>query len=100
MSRKGKRTLFERLSTPRLAPNNVLKSVWQSQQQQQQQQQDTSESASSSTRKLVQRAEQGNPTDNPELPIIRKLRRNTESPGEKEEHEFKVDLRMKELHKM
>ena len=49
---------------------------------------DTSESASSSTRKLVQRVqrvqreEQGNPTDNPELPS------SAESPVEKVEPEF------------
>ena len=72
---KGERTLFERLSTPRPAPKIALKGVWQSQQQQQQQQ-DTSESASS-RRKLVQREEQGNPTDIPELPSARKLKRST-----------------------
>ena len=84
ISPKGERTLFERLSTPRPAPKIVLKSAWQSQQQQQQQQ-DTSESASSSSRKLVQREEQGNPTDNPELPSVKKLKRSNESLVEKEE---------------
>ena len=77
ISQTGERTLFERLLTPRLAPKIVFKSAWQSQQQQQQQQ-DTSESASCSTRKLVQREEQGNPTDNPELPGVKKLKRSTE----------------------
>ena len=82
---------FERLSTPRPAPKIVLESAWQSQQQQQQQQQDTSESGSSGTRKLVQRVEKverereerGNPTDDPELPSARKLKRSTESLVEK-----------------
>ena len=55
ISQKGKRTLFERLSTPRPAPKIVLESAWQSQQQQQQQQQDTSESASCRTRQPVRR---------------------------------------------
>ena len=45
-SQKVKRTLFERLSTPRHAPKIVLKGVWQTLQQQQ----DTSESATSRTR--------------------------------------------------
>ena len=97
ISRKGERTLFERLSTPRPAPKIVLESAWQSQQQQQQQQQDTSESASSRTRQLVRRVareEQGNPTDNPELPCTRKLEQRTVSLVEKEEPEFKVDLRL------
>ena len=93
MSQKWERTLFERLSTPRPAPQIVLKSAWQSQQQQQQQQ-DTSESASSSTRKLVQREEQGNPTVNPEIPSVRKLKRSIEALVEKEEPEFKVDFRI------
>ena len=43
----------------------------------------------------VQREEQGNPTDNPELPSARKLERSTESPVEKQEPEFQVDLRIK-----
>ena len=51
ISQKGERTLFERLSTPRPAPEIVLMGAWQPQQQQQQQQ-DTSESASSSTEHL------------------------------------------------
>ena len=93
ISENGEQTLFERLSTPRPAPKIVLKSAWQSQQQQQQQQ-DTSESASVSTRKLVQREEQGNPTDNPELLSVKKLKRSTESLVDKEEPEFKVDLRI------
>ena len=42
----------------------------------------------------VQREEQGNPTDNPELPSARKLERSTESPVEKQEPEFQVDLRI------
>ena len=98
-------TLFERLSTPRPAPKIVLKSAWQSQQLQQQQQ-DTSESAAAGTKKQrvqrvesAERKEQGNPTDNPELPSARKLMRSTEPPVEKEEPEFNVD-QMKELHKM
>ena len=85
-SEKGERTLFERLSTPRPARKIVLKSAWQ-------QQQDTSESTSASTSKLVQREEQGNPTDNQEVLSVRKLKRSTESLVEKEESEFKVDLR-------
>ena len=36
-SQNGDRILFERLSTPRPAPKDTLKSTWQSQQQQQQQ---------------------------------------------------------------
>ena len=85
ISQKGERTLFERLSTPRPAPQ---------QQQQKQQQQDTSDSASSGIRKLKLKEEQGNPTDNPELPSARKLKRSAESHLEKEEPEFKVDLRI------
>ena len=50
---KRDRILDERLSTPRLAPKMVLKSVWQSQQQQQQQLDASESSASGSTRKLV-----------------------------------------------
>ena len=59
--------------------------------------------ASSSTRQLVQRVqrqEQGNQPDNTELTSVRKLKRSTESPVEQEEPEFKVDLRIKELHKL
>ena len=91
ISQKGKRTLFERLSTLRPAPKIALKGAWQSQQQQQQQ--DTSESASS-RRKLVQREEQGNPTDIPELPSARKLKRSTGSLVQEEQPESKVDLRI------
>ena len=54
----------------------------------------TSESASSSTRKKLQRQEQGNPTENPELPSVRKMKRSTELLVRKEELEFKVDLRI------
>ena len=75
------------------------KSAWQSQQQKQQQQ-DTAESASFSTRKLVQREEQDNPTDNPELPSVRKLKRSTESLVEKEEPDFLSRPELKELHNM
>ena len=50
ISQKGKRTFFERLSTPRPAQKIVLKSAWQSHQQQQQQQ-DTSEGVASGTTK-------------------------------------------------
>ena len=91
ISQKEERTLFERLSTLRPAPKIVLESAWQSQQQQQQQQQDISESASSRTRKLVQRVqreEQGNPTDNPELRSARKLERSADSLVEMEEPDF------------
>ena len=42
----------------------------------------------------MQRGEQGNPADNPELPSVRKLKRSTESLVEKEKLEFKVDLRI------
>ena len=42
----------------------------------------------------VQREEQGNPTDNPELPSVRKLERSTESPVEKAEPELKVEIRI------
>ena len=42
----------------------------------------------------MQREEQGNPTYNPGLPGVRKLKRSTESPVEKEEPESKVDLRI------
>ena len=94
ISQKGERTLFERLSTPRPAPKIALKGAWQSQQQQQQQ--DTSESASS-RRKLVQREEQGNPTDIPELPSARKLKRSTGSLVQEEQPESKVDLRIEGL---
>ena len=41
----------------------------------------------------VQREEQGNPADNPELPSAGKLERRTESTAEKEEPELEVDLR-------
>ena len=41
----------------------------------------------------MQTEEQGNSTDNPELPSVRKVKRSAESPVEKEEPEFKVDLR-------
>ena len=92
ISQKRKRTFFERLSTLRPAQKIVLKSAWQSQQQQQQQQ-DTSEGAASGTTKLARKEEQGNPTDNPELPSARKLERSAESPVEKEP-EWKVDLRI------
>ena len=94
ISQKGERTLFERLSTPRPAQKIALKGAWQSQQQQQQQ--DTSESASS-RRKLVQTEEQGNPTDIPELPSARKLKRSTGSLVQEEQPESKVDLRIEGL---
>ena len=97
ISQKGERTLIERLSTLRPAPKVVLKSAWQSQQQQQQQ--DTSESASSGTRRLVLREERGTPTDNPELLSVKKLMRGTESLVEKEEPEFRVDLRLEGIAK-
>ena len=42
----------------------------------------------------MQREEQGTPTDNPELPRARKFERSIESLVEKEECEFKVDLRI------
>ena len=42
----------------------------------------------------MQREEQGNPTDNPELLSVRKLKRSTESLVGKEEPELKVDLRI------
>ena len=42
----------------------------------------------------MQREEQGNPTDNPELPSARKLERSAESLVGKEESEFKVDFRI------
>ena len=74
ISQKGQRTLFERLSTPRPAPKIVHKSAWQSQRQPQQQQPSTSENAASGTRKLVQKEEQGTPTDFLELPSVRKNR--------------------------
>ena len=95
ISQKGERTLFKRLSTPRPAPKIALKGAWQSQQQQQQQ--DTSESASSSTRKLLQREEQGNPTEIPELPGARKLKRSTGSLVQEEQPESKADLRIEGL---
>ena len=96
ISQKELRRLFERLSTPRPAPKTALKSAWQSKQQQQRQQ-DTSESASSSTRKTgAEREEQGTPTFHPELPCVRKLKRSTESPVEKEP-EFNVDLRIEAI---
>ena len=45
----------------------------------------------------MQREEQGNPTDIPELPSARKLKRSTESLVEEEQPEFKVDLRIEGL---
>ena len=58
ISQKGERTLFDRLSPPRLDPKIVLRSAWQSQQQQQpQQQQQDSESGPTRTRKLVRRVQ-------------------------------------------
>ena len=42
----------------------------------------------------VQREEQGNPSDIPELPSARKLERSIKSLLVKEEPEFKVDLRI------
>ena len=42
----------------------------------------------------MQRKEQGNPTVNPELFSVSKLKRSTESLVEKEQPEFKVDLRI------
>ena len=89
-SKKGNETLCERLSTPRPAPKIILKSAQQSQQQQQQQQ-DTSESASS---RLVQRQGQGTPTRYPQRRSTWKQVRSTVSLAEKEEPEFKVDLRI------
>ena len=87
ISQQRERTLFERLSTPRPAPKTALKSAWQSQRQEQQQQQQpiTLESAASDTRKLVQKEEQGTPT---ELPSVRKLMRSSGSLVEKEELDF------------
>ena len=96
ISQKKERTVFERLSTPRPAPKIVLKSAWQSQQQQQ----DISESAASGTRKFVRKDEQGNPTNNPELPSVRKLMRTTESLVEKEVLNVKLTSELKGLHKM
>ena len=42
----------------------------------------------------MQREEQGNPTVNPELLSVRKLKRSAESLVEKEQPEFKVDLKI------
>ena len=42
----------------------------------------------------MQREEQGNPTNNPELLSVWKLKQSTESLVEKAEREFKVDLRI------
>ena len=39
-----------------------------------------------------QRGDQGNTTENPELPSVRKLERGIESLAEKEKPPFKVDL--------
>ena len=47
-------------------------------------------------RQTEQREDQGNPTDDPELPSARKLERSAESNVE-EEPEFKVDLRIEEI---
>ena len=41
-----------------------------------------------------QRQDQGNTTDNPELPSAMKLERSADSPSEKEEVGFKVHLRI------
>ena len=67
ISQNGDRTLFERLSTPRLAPKVTLNSNWQSHQQQQHQQ-SICDVVSTSTRKLVHdrtgiRDVRGNMTD-------------------------------------
>ena len=42
----------------------------------------------------MQREEQGNPTVNPEQLSVRKVKRSAESPVEKEQPEFQVDLRI------
>ena len=42
----------------------------------------------------MRKEEQGIPTDNPERLCVGKLMRSTESPVEKEDPEFKVDLRI------
>ena len=47
-------------------------------------------------RQTKQREDQGNPTDDPELPSARKLERSAESNVETEP-EFKVDLRIEEI---
>ena len=75
ISKRAETTVFERLSTPRLAPKIVLKSNWQLQQQQQQQPQqpDTLEGPTS--------ASIGKPLREGFVP-------------EKEEPEFEVDLRI------
>ena len=67
------------------------------QSQQQQQQPNTSERAASSTRKLVRKEDEGTPTENTEPPSIWKQMRSAESLVEKEEPEFKVDLRIEEV---
>ena len=92
ISQREKELLFERLSTPRPASKIVHKSAWHSQQQQQQ---DTPERSASGTRKPVRKEEQGTPTDDPELPSVRKLMRSTESLVEKVVGpDFGVDLRI------
>ena len=48
----------------------------------------------------VQREEQSNPTDHPELPSARKLERSTESPLERKSLKIKSTSELKELHKM
>ena len=42
----------------------------------------------------MRKEDHGTPTDNTELPSTKKLQRSAESPVEKEEPEFKVDLRI------
>ena len=60
-----------------------------------QQQRHTAESAAAGTRTLVQKREWNKLTQqtDPELPCVRKLKRSSESPVEKEELEFEVGLR-------
>ena len=79
-----------RLLTPRPAPKIVLESAWQYKTPLR-----VRLAAPGNSCRSAKTAERGsgNPTDNPEL-IARKLERGAESTVEKEEPEFKVDLRI------
>ena len=85
--------MFERLSTPRLAPKDTLKSKWQSQQQQQQQ---SIVEGVTCTKKLVHdrtgiRDVRGNATD--DQTRTRRLVQDFEPDVEKKP-QFEIDLRV------
>ena len=82
VSENGDTTLYQRVSTPQLAPRIILKSVWNLKQQQQQQQ-DTLRRTGTPV------AEQNQDTRSSDN------KRSTETLVAEEENPFKVDLRIK-----